>query len=323
MLFTSLSRSARLLLRAVSIILNYMKTTMCFRRLRSPRFFFSLALASTCAVPVSLRAQAVGPPVLSTFGAQWISFAPITEQLQGSVSDSGYPDLYAWWEYGTDTTYGSHSPYTHYTNNFTGDPPTTSITTSITGLAQNTIYHYRAAASNYVGVSYSSDATFASPGPPVITNQPQSQVVAPGSFVSFSVSAYSTLGVSYQWTKNGVNISNATASTYSIGSAQGSDAATYQATVSNYFDGLWVIYSSPATLKVGGYPPPTLQSGVTNGNFVFAWPVYVPPYALQSATTLDPSNWSNAPITLVTNGNTVTATIPFSEAAAFFRIQHP
>lgn len=61
---------------------------------------------------------------------------------------------------------------------------------------------------------------FGAPIPPItnylnITTQPQSQTVASGSTVTFSVGAASNMSVTYQWKDNGVNIFGATSSSFS------------------------------------------------------------------------------------------------------------
>jgi hypothetical protein len=71
------------------------------------------------------------------------------------------------------------------------------------------------------------------PGAPNITSQPQSQTVAAGSSVTFSVTATGNAPFSYQWYKNGTAILGATASSISMLSAQASSAGTYTVTVSN------------------------------------------------------------------------------------------
>lgn len=69
--------------------------------------------------------------------------------------------------------------------------------------------------------------------PPVITSQPQSQTVTVGSNVTFSVTATGTAPLSYQWRFNGANITGATSASYSIASAQLSDAGNYSVVVAN------------------------------------------------------------------------------------------
>src|SRR5688572_11661979 len=75
--------------------------------------------------------------------------------------------------------------------------------------------------------------TFTGSTAPVITNQPQSISVSEGSQASFSVTATGTQPISYQWRKNGVNISGATSATYTISSVVPADAGNYSVVVSN------------------------------------------------------------------------------------------
>ena len=82
---------------------------------------------------------------------------------------------------------------------------------------------------------------------PTITTQPKSQTVTEGDSVTFSVTATGTAPLSYQWKKNGSNISGATSSSYKINSAKTSDAGSYTVTVSNSAGS---VTSSTATLTV-------------------------------------------------------------------------
>lgn len=66
---------------------------------------------------------------------------------------------------------------------------------------------------------------------PTILTQPAALVVVTGNPAVFSVIAADA--VTYQWRKNGTNISGATAATYTISSAQSTDAATYSVVVTN------------------------------------------------------------------------------------------
>ncbi len=67
----------------------------------------------------------------------------------------------------------------------------------------------------------------------VITNQPQSITVAPGNTATFTVTATGTAPLTYQWRKNGTNISGATSSAYTIASVTTANAGTYSVVVSN------------------------------------------------------------------------------------------
>ena len=69
--------------------------------------------------------------------------------------------------------------------------------------------------------------------PPTITTQPQTRTNNPGETASFTVTATGTSPVTYQWQKNGANVSGATAATMNIPNAQLSDAGFYTVTVTN------------------------------------------------------------------------------------------
>ena len=93
--------------------------------------------------------------------------------------------------------------------------------------------------------------------PPVITSQPVSRSVNAGDPVSFTVVAGGQ-SLAYQWRFNGLNISGANASTYSIASAQTSNAGNYDVVVSNSAGST---ISSVATLTVTTpVTPPTINT---------------------------------------------------------------
>jgi hypothetical protein len=87
---------------------------------------------------------------------------------------------------------------------------------------------------------------------PVITTQPQSQGIATGNGVTFSVIATGTSPLSYQWLFNGTNIYGATTNPFTIGSAQLTNAGIYSVTVTNIAGG---VTSSNAVLTVTNAPP--------------------------------------------------------------------
>ncbi len=89
------------------------------------------------------------------------------------------------------------------------------------------------------------------PGAPNITTQPLSQAVATNQGLTLSVAA-SGSGLSYQWLKNGANISGATSASYSIASSQSADAASYSVLVTS---GGITVASAPATVSVGSSLP--------------------------------------------------------------------
>ncbi|MCC7373803.1 MAG: immunoglobulin domain-containing protein [Verrucomicrobiales bacterium] len=83
--------------------------------------------------------------------------------------------------------------------------------------------------------------------PPSITAQPQSQVVAGGATVSFSVVATGSAPLSYQWRFNGADLSGATGSTLTFNKVTPDQAGEYSVKVSN--DG-GVVVSRSANLAV-------------------------------------------------------------------------
>jgi hypothetical protein len=82
--------------------------------------------------------------------------------------------------------------------------------------------------------------------PPTITQQPQSLTVQAGSNATFTVTATGG-SLTYRWRKNGTVIPGATASSFTIAGAQGTNAGTYSVVVSN---AVGSATSSNAVLKV-------------------------------------------------------------------------
>ncbi len=75
---------------------------------------------------------------------------------------------------------------------------------------------------------------------PTITTQPQSQTVTAPAAAMFSVAASNPSGysgmITYQWTRGGTNIMNATAASYSTGPTSTSDnGAMFQVKVTNAY----------------------------------------------------------------------------------------
>ncbi|NMH26777.1 beta strand repeat-containing protein [Flavobacterium silvaticum] len=93
---------------------------------------------------------------------------------------------------------------------------------------------------------------------PRITTQPVSQVVCPdgSSSATFTVVASGT-GLSYQWKKNGVNISGATSDTYTINPVVAGSAGSYTVTVTNSAGS---VTSVPATLNSFFYTQPVNET---------------------------------------------------------------
>lgn len=82
---------------------------------------------------------------------------------------------------------------------------------------------------------------------PMISLQPQGRTAQIGESVTFSVSASGAAPLSYQWRKDGVNISGATGATYTIPNVQVAHAGNYSVLVSNSAGN---VPSGSATLSV-------------------------------------------------------------------------
>lgn len=97
---------------------------------------------------------------------------------------------------------------------------------------------------------------------PSITTQPQSQSVATGGSVTFSVVASGAPDPTYQWFLNGSPFSGATASTLSFSNARSSDAGDYTVVITN---ALGSVTSTKATLTVNAPAPPPSSGGAGSG----------------------------------------------------------
>ncbi len=103
---------------------------------------------------------------------------------------------------------------------------------------------------------------------PTITTQPVNQTVTAGQTATFSVAATGTAPLTYQWSKNGANISGATSSSYtSPATTSGDNGSTFQVVVSNAVGNT---PSSTATLTVtssgGGPAAAALVQHVSSSN---------------------------------------------------------
>jgi uncharacterized repeat protein (TIGR03803 family) len=105
--------------------------------------------------------------------------------------------------------------------------------------------------STYYGGNLGYGAIFAMNLAPVIASQPQSVTAEVGTNVTFAVSAGGGVPLTYQWFKAGAPIGGTTATNYTIGFVQVSDAGNYWVLVSNSYGNAT---STVATLTVPGLP---------------------------------------------------------------------
>ncbi|MEA3446908.1 MAG: immunoglobulin domain-containing protein [Bacteroidota bacterium] len=148
----------------------------------------------------------------------------------------------------------SENPDTNSNKVAAGDSLGT-FTSQLSGLDENVTYNVRAYALNSVGIAYGENKSFTTGcTPPSITNQPSDKGVCEGEHVTFSIIAIGS-GLSYQWKKDGSNISGANNNSYIINSVSASDAANYTCYITGVCGN---ITSNQATLTVN--TPPSITS---------------------------------------------------------------
>ena len=89
--------------------------------------------------------------------------------LTGALSPDG-TDAHYYFQYGTDTSYGSTSPALPGSNAGTASE-SVHAETALSGLLANTVYHYRLVAENALGTTYGDDATFSTAGAPRVAGE--------------------------------------------------------------------------------------------------------------------------------------------------------
>jgi hypothetical protein len=145
------------------------------------------------------------------------------------------------------------APFTYQwqrNNTNIGNATSSSYTTPATVAGDNGA-KFRVIVTNSAGSTTSNAATLTvsqSPVAPSITTQPSNQAVTVGQTATFSVVATGTAPLTYQWQKNTVNITGATAASYSTpATVSGENGATFRVIVTNSVKS---VTSNSATLTV-------------------------------------------------------------------------
>jgi len=102
----------------------------------------------------------------------------------------------------------------------------------LNGITQNDVANYVVSINSVCGTAFSNAASLSTTPLAVITSQPQNRSACVGKAVSLSLTATGS-GLSYQWRKNGSNISGAIFSTFTISSFVSTDAGNYDCVVSS------------------------------------------------------------------------------------------
>ena len=159
---------------------------------------------------------------------------------------------------------------------------------------------------------------------PQITLQPSNQTALAGASLSFSVAAFGASPLSFQWQKNGANltdgghISGSASRILTVHAITSNDAGTYSVIVSN---GLGSIFSTDAVLVVES--PPLFQSAIqASGVLTLTWSATSNySYRLQTATNLAPANWVDSGPTITATHSSVSASTAIdSSSQRFYRV---
>ena len=154
-----------------------------------------------------------------------------------SVTATGSSPLSYQWQFNSSTLSGA-----------------TSSTYTVANAQLTNVGSYSVIVTNSLGTTTSSNALLTLIVPPAITNLPQSLTVTQGLSATFTVGASGSVPFTYQWTYNNGNISGATASSYTVSSAQPANAGSYAVVVSNPAGS--ATSSPPAILTVNAVPTP-------------------------------------------------------------------
>ncbi len=140
-------------------------------------------------------------------------------------------------------------------------------------------------------------------GSPVITQQPTARTVTAGQTAVFSVTAIGRIPLSYQWQRNGANISGATSAGYTTPATVASDSgATFRCVITN---SLGSVTSQSAMLHVT--TSPVTPNILTNADFeggLTGWNFYSNASASASITSPGSSGSGNAAMASVNTQGT-------------------
>lgn len=167
---------------------------------------------------------------------------------------------------------GSPSPTYQWKKNNTNISGATSSTLTFSNIQSSSAATYTVAVTNTAGTVTSSGAVLSVVAPtiPVITTQPTNKTAAPGTTVTFTASATGLPTPTYQWQKNGVNISGATSATLTLSNVAVSNAGTYTMFATN---SAGTTASNAATLTVQSLPvfisQPTSQTVLPGDSVTF------------------------------------------------------
>jgi hypothetical protein len=231
----------------------------------------TISTSNVTGVDFTATASTVAPTITTQPASQTVT---VGQTATFAVVASGTTPLtYQWKTNGTAISGATSSSYT------------TPATTSSDNGSQFTVV-----VSNVAGSAASGAATLtvsAAAVAPSITTQPASQTITAGQTATFTVVAGGTSPLSYQWQKNGANISGATSSSYTTPATTTSDSGSqFTVAVSNVAGN---VTSNAAMLTVNSSPQPlqVTTNSLPGGQLLT-------PYSanLQATGGVLPYNWS-------------------------------
>lgn len=190
-------------------------------------------------VPPTINSQPSGSTVLAGSAASF------------TCAFSGTAPLSAQWEKSTDNG-------ANYINVGSAGPASP-FTYSIASAALSDAGLYRLVVTNPYGSATSNAVTLTVNEAPMITTQPVGATLAQGADYMLSVVATGTPAPTYQWRRNGSNISGATSASYTITGVSGANAGAYSCVATNSVgsatsDSVYVGVLSP-TMNVASVTP--------------------------------------------------------------------
>jgi photosystem II stability/assembly factor-like uncharacterized protein len=156
------------------------------------------------------------------------------------------------------------------------------------------------------------------PQPPMVTNQPQSQVVDCGGTASFDVGASGSLPLAYHWRRNGLALAGDTIGDLVLPTVDVSMEGIYDVVISNSYGS---VTSAPAALSVVDPTAYSLTVSWQGSNVALAWPDTCASYVLQEAASLDnPAAWTAVATPPVQVDGSNYVNVPLSRDSRFFRL---
>ena len=189
--------------------------------------------------------------------------------------------------------------------NITGE---TASTLNLASITSADAANYTVDVTNSCGTITSATAALTVSPAVAITTQPSDVTDCEGANVSFSVTASNA--TSYQWKKNGTNITGETASTLNLASITSTDAANYTVDVTNTCG---TITSATAALTVN--TAPASPSGFTAATSVVCQGTNGVAYNIASVAGATGYTWSYSGTGATINGTGTSVTVDYSGSA--------